>query len=313
MNGPNFGAKTYIISKTMKIKFLSFILLACFAAFIGCTDSNDESARMGKMSIRLTDAPFPHDLVAEANVTIFKIDARNIAMESDTETEGKVADETGSSFTVLMEQEIEVNLLDLTNGITETLVDTEVPNGTYDLVRVYVKGVNVVLTDGTTYDLKVPSGEQTGIKVFIKPGITVAGNLSADLLLDFDVSKSFVAKGNIKDLAGITGFNFKPVIKACNLSTAGSLAGMVTTLQEEVAVGLEGAQVSIFAADTLNTTTFTDGTGAYMVMGLLSGDYDVTVELDGYDAQSVEDIEIVAGNKSVQDFELNAAVTVEGN
>ena len=297
----------------MKIKFLSFILLACFAAFIGCTDSNDESARMGKMSIRLTDAPFPHDLVAEANVTIFKIDARNIAMESDTETEGKVADETGSSFTVLMEQEIEVNLLDLTNGITETLVDTEVPNGTYDLVRVYVKGVNVVLTDGTTYDLKVPSGEQTGIKVFIKPGITVAGNLSADLLLDFDVSKSFVAKGNIKDLAGITGFNFKPVIKACNLSTAGSLAGMVTTLQEEVAVGLEGAQVSIFAADTLNTTTFTDGTGAYMVMGLLSGDYDVTVELDGYDAQSVEDIEIVAGNKTVQDFELNAAVTVEGN
>ncbi len=297
----------------MKIKFLSFILLACFAAFIGCTDSNDESARMGKMSIRLTDAPFPHDLVAEANVTIFKIDARNIAMESDTETEGKVADETGSSFTVLMEQEIEVNLLDLTNGITETLVDTEVPNGTYDLVRVYVKGVNVVLTDGTTYDLKVPSGEQTGIKVFIKPGITVAGNLSADLLLDFDVSKSFVAKGNIKDLAGITGFNFKPVIKACNLSTAGSLAGMVTALQEEVAVGLEGAQVSIFAADTLNTTTFTDGTGAYMVMGLLSGDYDVTVELDGYDAQSVEDIEIVAGNKTVQDFELNAAVTVEGN
>ncbi len=297
----------------MKIKFLSFILLACFAAFIGCTDSNDESARMGKMSIRLTDAPFPHDLVAEANVTIFKIDARNIAMESDTETEGEMADETGSSFTVLMEQEIEVNLLDLTNGITETLVDTEVPNGTYDLVRVYVKGVNVVLTDGTTYDLKVPSGEQTGIKVFIKPGITVAGNLSADLLLDFDVSKSFVAKGNIKDLAGITGFNFKPVIKACNLSTAGSLAGMVTALQEEVAVGLEGAQVSIFAADTLNTTTFTDGTGAYMVMGLLSGDYDVTVELDGYDAQSVEDIEIVAGNKTVQDFELNAAVTVEGN
>src|SRR5690606_40644847 len=133
----------------------------------------------------LTDAPFPHDLVVEANVTIFKIDARNIAMESDTETEGEMADETGSLFTVLMEQEIEVNLLNLTNGITETLVDTEVPNGTYDLVRVYVKGINVVLTDGTTYDLKVPSGEQTGIIIFIKPGITVAGNLCTDLLLIF--------------------------------------------------------------------------------------------------------------------------------
>tara|TARA_R110002051_G_scaffold90356_5_gene159135 strand:- start:801 stop:1718 length:918 start_codon:yes stop_codon:yes gene_type:complete len=300
-------------SKIMKIKLLSFILLASFAMFIGCTDNNHESAKMGKMSIQLTDAPFPHDLVAEANVTIFKIDARNIEMESDTETEGEMADETGSPYSILMEQEIEVNLLDLTNGITETLVDTEVPVGTYDLVRVYVKGINVVLTDGTTYDLKVPSGEQTGIKVFIKPGITVAGNLSADLLLDFDVSKSFIAKGNINDLAGITGFNFKPVIKACNLSTSGSLAGMVTTLQEEVAVGLEGAQVSVFAADTLNTTTFTDETGAYMVMGLLSGDYDVTVELDGYAAQSVEDLEIIAGNKTVQDFELNAVATEEGN
>ena len=297
----------------MRSKFLTFILLASFAMFTSCTDSNDESAKMGKMSIQLTDAPFPHDLVAEANVTIFKIDARNIEMESDTEAEGEMADETGSPFTVLMEQEIEVNLLDLTNGITETLVDTEVPIGTYDLVRVYVKGINVVLTDGTTYDLKVPSGEQTGIKIFIKPGITVAGNLSADLLLDFAVSKSFVPKGNIKDLAGITGFNFKPVIKACNLTTAGSLAGMATTIQEEVAIGLEGAQVSIFAADTLNTTTFTDETGAYMVMGLMPGDYDVTVELDGYSEQTVEDIEIITGNKTVQDFELNAVATEEGN
>jgi len=306
INAPDYWAKTYIImfnkkSKIMRIKFLSFILLASFAAFIGCTDDNDGSAKMGKMSIQLTDAPFPHDLVAEANVTIFKIDARNMGVETE------------ESFVVLMEQEMEVNLLDLTNGITETLVNTEVPVGTYDLVRVYVKGVNVVLTDGTSYDLDVPSGEQTGIKVFIKPGISVAGSLSADLLLDFDVSRSFVPKGNSNDLAGITGFNFKPVIKASNLSTAGSLAGMVTTLQEEVAVGMEGAQVSIFAADTLNTTTFTDETGAYMVMGLLSGNYDVTVELDGYVAQSVEDLEIAAGNKTVQDFEINAAATEQGN
>lgn len=127
------------------------------------------------------------------------------------------------------------------------------------------------------------------------------------------MSRSFVPKGNSNDLSGITGFNFKPVIKASNLSTAGSLAGMVTTLQEEVPVGMEGAQVSIFAADTLNTTTFTDETGAYMVMGLLSGNYDVTVELDGYVAQSVEDLEIAAGNKTVQDFEINAAATEQGN
>lgn len=287
----------------MKIKFFSILLWTAVVLLVGCSDSDDTTAATGRLTVQLTDAPFPHHLVAEANVTIFKIDARNTSMEADTAMEGELSD-TEATFTVLMEQEIEVNLLDLTNGITETLVDTEVPVGTYDLVRVYVRGINVVLTDGTTYDLTVPSGEQTGIKIFIKPGITVAGNLSADLLLDFDVSKSFVPKGGGQDWTGITGFNFKPVIKACNLSTAGSVAGKVTTLQEEVAVGLEGAQVSIFAADTLNTTTFTDATGAYKVMGLTAGNYAVTVELEGYTSQTVEEVAIIAANTTTADFVL---------
>lgn len=287
----------------MKIKFFSILLWTAVVLLVGCSDSDDTTAATGRLMVQLTDAPFPHHLVAEANVTIFKIDARNTSMEADTAMEGELSD-TEATFTVLMEQEIEVNLLDLTNGITETLVDTEVPVGTYDLVRVYVRGINVVLTDGTTYNLTVPSGEQTGIKIFIKPGLTVAGNLSADLLLDFDVSKSFVPKGGGQDWTGITGFNFKPVIKACNLSTAGSVAGKVTTLQEEVAVGLEGAQVSIFAADTLNTTTFTDATGAYKVMGLTAGNYAVTVELEGYTSQTVEEVAIIAANTTTADFVL---------
>jgi len=300
-------------SKFMRIKFLSVALLACFTMYIGCSDGDDMRSDTGKMTIQLTDAPFPHALVSEANVTIFKIDARKKDKESDGVSEGEMTQETDASFIVLMEDEIQVNLLNLTNGITETLVDTQVPVGMYDMVRVYVKGINVVLTDGTTYDLKVPSGEQTGIKVFLKPGLNVVGTLSADLLLDFDVSKSFVAKGNTDDLAGITGFNFKPVIKASNLSTAGSLAGMVTTLQEEVAIGLEGAQVSVFAADTLNTTTFTDETGAYMVLGLLEGAYDVAVDLEGYESQTAENVEIMAANKTVQNFELSDEEVEEGN
>lgn len=290
-------------SKIMKIKFYSISLFALAVMFLGCSNGDDASSETGKMTVQLVDAPFPNHLVAEANVIIFKIDARN--KEKDAAMEGNPNADV-SPFIVLMEREVRVNLLDLTNGVTENLVDMEVPVGTYDLVRVYVKGVNVVLTDGTTYDLKVPSGEQTGIKVFIKPGLTVAGGLSADLLLDFDVSRSFVAKGYGNDLSGIKGFNFKPVIKASNLSTAGSLAGLVTTLQVDTPLGLEGAQVSVFAADTLNTTTFTDKDGKYMVMGLLAGSYDVAVDAEGYDSQSVEGVGIVAANTTTQNFELVA-------
>lgn len=295
----------------MKFRLITIALFFVFTVFISCTDNDDKNRDYGRLSVNLTDAPFPHDLVAEANVTIFKIDARykgdmNIISEVEDNSDSSMITEEKSSFVVLMEDEMEVNLLELTNGVTKNLVDLDVPVGIYDLVRVYVKGVNVVLTDGSTFDLKVPSGEQTGIKIFIKPGLVVEGGLSADLLLDFDVSKSFVAKGGGSNFENITGFNFKPVIKACNMSTAGTLSGKVTTLQEEVAVGLKGAQVAVFAADTLNTTTFTDADGKYMVMGLIAGSYDVEVELSTYQKQSVADIEIVAGNITSQDFVLVA-------
>ncbi|RAJ12832.1 DUF4382 domain-containing protein [Arenibacter echinorum] len=295
----------------MKFRLVTIALFFVFIVFTSCTDNDDKNSDYGRLSVNLTDAPFPHDLVAEANVTIFKIEARykgdmDINSEVGDNSDSSMETEEKSSFMVLMEDEMEVNLLDLTNGVTKNLVDLEVPVGTYDLIRVYVKGVNVVLTDGSTFDLKVPSGEQSGIKIFIKPGLVVNGGLSADLLLDFDVSKSFVAKGGGSNFENITGFNFKPVIKACNMSTAGTLSGMVTTLQEEVAVGLEGAQVAVFAADTLNTTTFTDADGKYMVMGLMAGEYDVEVELSTYLKETVTGIDIVASNKTSQDFILVA-------
>ncbi|MCL6265495.1 DUF4382 domain-containing protein [Flagellimonas myxillae] len=280
-----------------------------------CTgEPNADADKMGRLTVQLTDAPFPFELVAEANVTIFKVEARKSDDHEDEDSEaGDENDDdmengNDSPFVVLMEDEIDVNLLELTNGTTEMLADIEVPVGTYDLVRVYVRGVNVVLTDGRVFDLKVPSGEQTGIKIFIKPGITVAGGLSADLLLDFDVSRSFIAKGNTKSVNGIHGFNFKPVIKACNISTAGSLTGLVSTWEDENEVPLEGAQISVWAADTLNTSGFTDADGKYTIMGLEAGTYKVFSALEGYINSDTLDVEIVVANKTIQDFQLEKEV-----
>ena len=296
----------------MKIRYSSLLVLFFSILIFSCTDSNDLPNEYGRLTVKLTDAPFPHDLVAEANVTIFKIDARykgDVEIDdSDIEDNGSSveSDDDDSSFVVLMENEVRVNLLDLTNGITENLLDTDVPVGSYDLFRVYVTGVNVVLTNGTTYELKVPSGSQSGIKIFIAPELVVKGGLSADLLLDFDVSRSFVAKGGTKDLASITGFNFKPVIKASNLSTAGTLAGVVTEISEEVSLGIEGVQVAVFDGDTQITSTFTDEDGSYMIMGLEAGSYTVQIEKEGYGLQTFSDIEINAANRT----ELNAIVEI---
>lgn len=284
----------------MRLNIYSIVFVAISTLFISCSDNNDAN-NFGRLSVQLIDAPFPHDLVAEANVTIFKVDAR---YKGDIEPDNQAIDSTGVTvetdkgkpFVVLMENEVDVNLLELTNGVTTTLVDTDVPVGSYDLIRVYVKGINVVLKDGTTYNLDVPSGSQSGIKVFIKPELIVNGGLSSDLLLDFDVSKSFVQKSD--------GFNFKPVIKASNLSTAGTLMGTITAVEQDTIVGIEGAQVAVFIADTLNTTTFSDVDGGYMLMGLEAGSYQVEVEKEGYIIQTVKEVQINAANKTVQDFEL---------
>ena len=282
------------------------LLLALVIALTGCSDNVESVGQdgMGRLKVSLTDAPFPYDLVAEANVTVFKVEIREVRDENEDEND---EDENGGSpFITLMEEEIDVNLLDLTNGVTQQLADLEVPAGSYDLVRVYVKGVNVVLTDGSVHHLKVPSGAQTGIKVFIDPAITVAGGISADLLLDFDISRSFIAKGNINSPAGIRGFNFKPVIKASNLSTAGTLMGNVSTLENDMAVAIEGAQISVIAADTLNTTAFTDGSGNYTIMGLTAGSYKILAEAEGFIASDSTDVQIEVANKSVLDFVLDA-------
>ena len=284
----------------MKLNISSILFLAISALFFNCTDDNDASA-YGRLSVQLTDAPFPHDLVAEANVTIFKVDARykgdvELDMQAIDSTDVTVETDKGKPFVVLMENEVDVNLLELTNGVTKTLVDTDVPVGSYDLIRVYVKGINVVLTDGTTFNLDVPSGSQSGIKVFIKPELMVNGGLSSDLLLDFDVSKSFVQKSG--------GFNFKPVIKASNLSTAGTLMGTITAVEQDTIVSVEGAQVAVFVADTLNTTTFSDVDGGYMLMGLEAGRYQIEVEKEGYIMQTAEEVQINEANKTVQDLEL---------
>lgn len=280
--------------KKMYLKIFAVVALVMAGIFAGC--DNDGVAGSGKLKIQLTDAPFPTDLVAEANVTINKIEIR------------KSGDTEGRPFVILSEKEISFNLLDLTNGVTASLVDLEIEKGMYDLVRLYVSDASVKLADGTEYELKVPSGAQTGIKIFIDPAIEVAGGLTAELLLDFNVAKSFVAKGDVSAPEGITGFNFKPVIKGANLSTAGRLTGTVTDVEH---VAIDGVQVSIIAADTVYTTSFTDENGDYAILGVDAGTYGLEFEKEGYETVAVESVAVVAANATTQDVQLTAVVVEE--
>ena len=291
-----------------------FYMVLAVVLFVSCEDENAganlEEQQMGQLTLRLTDAPFPFDLVAEANVTIFKVEAKlqdddddddeeedessedssddmDSTDDSDSTDDDSMDDEDededeDSSFVVLMEEEVRVNLLELTNGTTQQLADLEVPAGRYKEIRVFVKDAEVVLTDGSTFDLSVPSGSSSGIKLKLSPAVVVDGAIPTDLLLDFDVSRSFVPQGNSMTLEGITGFIFKPVIKVSVDRETGSLLGKVATLAGEAEVPVHGAEITIIAGDTINTTAFSDLDGSYKIMGLSPGMYKALAAKEGY-------------------------------
>ncbi len=274
------------------MKFLN-LFIALFALTLlstACTSTTNTPEGTGSLTVTMTDAPFPIDLVAEANVTIDKIEIRKDSTQEDNE----------NPFTVLSEETQSFNLLELQNGVKASLVDLEIEAGSYDLIRLYVRDASVVLKDGTTHDVFVPSGKQTGIKIFIDPSITVESNVSAELLLDFDVAKSFVVKGNMNTPAGINGFIFKPTLRAVNASTSGRLEGVAT---DTSSAALANVQISAIQDSTIGNA-FTDSTGSYAIIGLKEGFYNLQATKAGYDTLTVTGVEVKAGSATTTNFEL---------
>jgi len=266
---------------------IASLLFAVSVVFTGCQDSSGDPR--GRLSIKVTDAPFPIKLIDEATVTITRVELR-----SENESEE-------NPFITVWEGEKEFNLLDLRNGVVEELAEVEVPAGSYKLIRIYVSDAGIVVMDEISYSVKVPSGSQTGIKMFIAPSLQVSGGLTAEVLLDFNLEKSFVLKGNIEHPEGIKGFNFKPVIRAVNVSTAGTIYGKVSDSESP----LEGAEVSI-TLEEVPTTTSTDEDGYYAFSGVPAGSYSLSASSTGYTSLTVDNVEVVEGNKTEQNFVLEA-------
>ncbi len=265
---------------------LTIVLLSIVSVFF-LQSCNDQDGTSGRLIINMTDAPFDFTLVKEANVTINKIELRN-------------KDSEGANFVILSEEEVSLNLLDLQNGIVQELVNLEVPAGNYDLIRLYISESGLVLNDEKVYDLKVPSSAQSGLKVFVHPNIEVTSGLTTELLLDFDVSKSFVPKGNLVK-EEISGFNFKPVVRAVNISFAGRIEGIVADSTE---APIADAKVWI-ESDTVVASTFAEEDGFYALTGIPAGEFTLKSSKEGYDTLTVEGVTVQINNVTTQDVEIN--------
>jgi hypothetical protein len=272
----------------MKKLFFTFLAATLVLIFNGCNKTNDDGN--GRLVVKVTDAPFPVNSIESATVTIIKVEIRKAG--------DGISD--GNPFTVLWEGSETFNLLELRNGVAEELLDLEIPAGEYNLIRLYVDEASLKVKDGDNFNLKVPSGRQTGIKIFIRPGLVVEGGLTTELLLDFDLSGSFVMRGNIDSPAGIKGFIFKPVIRAVNNSIAGRLEGKVTDKNN---AKIKAASI-IVKQDTIVASAIADTMGYYAIIGLPSGTYSVLAAKENFDTVKVDGVKIVGGNRTILDFIL---------
>ncbi|HKQ46569.1 MAG TPA: DUF4382 domain-containing protein [Phycisphaerae bacterium] len=261
-------------------------LLFGAVSLLGCMAFPSNFGATGKLVLQVTDKPFPVDFIAEALVTVTRVEVRQASEDENAE----------DGFVVIFEGERTLDLLDLRNGRTDLLAEADIPVGMYDQMRLVVTEGHITLTDDSEFDLKVPSGESSGIKLNFEFEIVEDEELV--LLLDVDLSRAFSAipSGHIDDVSTITGFHFHPAfaMRLISVLEAGQITGIVND-NADPANPVANALVTAFKDDVEVTSTVTEADGAFTLMGLPTGTYRVEFSATGFDDLTVNDVEVMAG------------------
>lgn len=200
----------------MKFRTLLAFTLA-LGTLVGCSDSALGPGE-GRISVRMTDAPFPFDEVASIDMFVVRVEAK-AQPTSEADVALDVEDAESDGWIVLATPNDQFNLMELRNGATVFLGDEAVPVGAYHSIRLILDTEQssvtlkngMVLTATSTPSIKFPSAGRSGIKVLFTEPILVTEGETVDVLLDFDAELSFVLRGAT---IGQNGLLFTPVIKA---------------------------------------------------------------------------------------------------
>jgi hypothetical protein len=89
------------------------------------------------------------------------------------------------------------------------------------------------------------------------------------------------------------------VIRAVNKTSAGTIAGVINDADGN---HLSGVSVSIMLDELVTSQTEEDG--SYALSGISAGVYSVTAEKENFTSVTIDKVEVVAGNKTLQNFVL---------
>ncbi|MFD2719325.1 DUF4382 domain-containing protein [Hymenobacter monticola] len=240
----------------MKItRFLPFAA-AALLGLASCSKSDDSDAN-GKLEVRLMDAPGDFRSVV--------LDVRQVEVHLKEEN-----DPDGWKTLGFTPQAI--NVLEYVNGRSALLVSEDFAPGDLKEIRLILGPDSYVIgTDGQRYDLKTPSGQTSGVKLKLDKA-TLRQRSTFQLLLDFDVAKSIVERGNWnpgKDKK--ERYLLKPVIRVVAQDLRAGIRGTVTpaaALPQILAI-----RSTILGPDTVSTSA--DASGAFQLNGLAAGTYQV--------------------------------------
>ncbi|CAM4119138.1 DUF4382 domain-containing protein [Gillisia limnaea] len=296
--------------KTLKTIFILLILIT----IASCSDNNETDTRAtGNLTVKLSDAPMHYNQFSQANVTIDHMDIRNSS--------------NGNSFTMLTKNPMHSNLLDLVNGNTETIANMDLPEGNYDLMRLYISSTEMVMNGGESYTYNVAQhgyagggmmgngmrlNSDGGIDIALEHPLTISNGSHHQYLLDIDVNNSFVLEDAEYTGMGsgmmmtMSGFTFSPMMRFVDMETAGTIQGVVHGDQGELA----HATISLMLDGNVYTSTHTNGNGHYALIGIPEDSYTIMAEYDGYMMSSSGNegnkgaLEMVSGTILPVDFNM---------
>ena len=262
----------------MSYRTLCALVFATLAV-AACGDSSG-GPNTGTLVVRLTDAPFPYSSVSRVDVHVVRIDAK-----SATVTGAEAENLDGGGWITIATPDRTINLLALRGGVVTDLGAASLATGTYRGFRMVldVDRSSATLTNGTvlrgnaTPGIKFPSAGRTGIKIDLDQPVEITRD-STILVVDFDVGRSFVLRGN--DIA-VNGLLFKPVLQASARDISGSVSGTVRSddetgpLRSGVTVELLKTGTAVDDTDASNVlrTTSTDALGAFRFGFVAPGTY----------------------------------------
>jgi len=250
---------------------ISAILL--LASFTACSSGSDGGGPgTGILSLSLTDATTTEYKAIYVTIQEVQVHRRD-----------------GGKWQVVATPNKTFNLLELVNGVREHLGLSELQTGVYTQMRLIIGntadgGINIkgnthpfanyfIDSLDAEYELKIPSGPQTGIKI---GGFLINQNETTELILDFDASKSIVKAGNSGK------WLIKPTIKVVDMVNYSIISGLANNI-EGILVGAQIYDPSASDAKDevlVQTATITDATGSYK-MFLEPGTYNVVAYKEG--------------------------------